>query len=71
MICPYCNAPGSHVFNSRERDGGRVVYRQRRCDACGQKWETWEGVDLPSKDEKERFEQMKAQAIAAIQGFSL
>jgi transcriptional regulator NrdR family protein len=41
MDCPRCNAPDSHVYDSRLRVSG-AVWRRRKCRKCGARWTTTE-----------------------------
>jgi transcriptional regulator NrdR family protein len=40
MICPYCR--GERVAVERTRSYESVVFRWRRCEACGRMWTTEE-----------------------------
>lgn len=40
MRCPACDHDKSAVFDSRARKS--VIYRRRKCSACGVRWSTYE-----------------------------
>jgi transcriptional regulator NrdR family protein len=42
--CPACHHSENTVIDSRDRQDGNVIRRRRRCDQCGQKWTTYEGI---------------------------
>jgi transcriptional repressor NrdR len=42
MKCPYCQSPDSHVVDSRSV--GEAIRRRRECDACEQRYTTYERV---------------------------
>jgi transcriptional repressor NrdR len=51
MRCSSCSASETRVLDSRER--GETVHRRRECQACGQRFPTYERIDLEA-DELER-----------------
>lgn len=44
MICPKCSNETT-VFNSRDREEGRIIYRRRRCLTCDFRFTTYEAPD--------------------------
>ncbi|MDR3352283.1 MAG: transcriptional regulator NrdR [Zoogloeaceae bacterium] len=46
MKCPFCNAIGTAVVDTRPNEEGDVVRRRRRCMACGKRFTTYERADL-------------------------
>lgn len=46
MRCPQCGAPDSQVKDSRPAEEGAVIRRRRVCGACGQRFTTFERVQL-------------------------
>ena len=46
MKCPHCGAPDSQVKDSRPAEDGAVIRRRRVCNACGQRFTTFERVQL-------------------------
>ena len=46
MRCPHCGAPDSQVKDSRPAEDGAVIRRRRVCGACGQRFTTFERVQL-------------------------
>ena len=49
MRCPICQS-GSRVLDSRPADGDAAVKRRRRCEHCGERFTTWERVDLEATE---------------------
>jgi len=45
MQCPFCGQDNDRVIDSRSSDGGRVVRRRRRCEACTRRFTTYERVE--------------------------
>ena len=45
MRCPYCAGERDKVVDSRPADDGRAIRRRRECDACRQRFSTYERVD--------------------------
>lgn len=46
MRCPHCGAPDSQVKDSRPAEDGAVIRRRRVCGACGQRFTTFERIQL-------------------------
>lgn len=46
MRCPYCFHPDSRVADSRPTDEGTVIRRRRECLGCGERFTTYEKVEL-------------------------
>ncbi|MET0313152.1 MAG: transcriptional regulator NrdR [Hansschlegelia sp.] len=46
MKCPHCGAPDSQVKDSRPTEDGAAIRRRRVCGACGQRFTTFERVQL-------------------------
>ncbi|RXF74746.1 transcriptional regulator NrdR [Hansschlegelia zhihuaiae] len=46
MRCPHCGAPDSQVKDSRPAEEGAVIRRRRVCGVCGQRFTTFERVQL-------------------------
>lgn len=46
MKCPHCGAPDSQVKDSRPAEDGAVIRRRRVCGACGQRFTTFERIQL-------------------------
>lgn len=46
MRCPYCAAPDTKVVDSRLAGDGDQVRRRRRCVVCGERFTTFEKVEL-------------------------
>jgi transcriptional repressor NrdR len=42
MRCPACSAPDTRVVDSREAEEGSAIRRRRVCDACGERYTTFE-----------------------------
>jgi transcriptional regulator NrdR family protein len=49
MRCPICHF-ASRVLDSRPTDGDGAVKRRRRCGRCGERFTTWERVDLETTE---------------------
>ncbi len=47
MICPSCNFDGDKVIDSRPAADGRAIRRRRVCLACGNRFTTYEQVEVP------------------------
>ncbi len=45
MQCPFCGQDRDRVIDSRSSDGGRVVRRRRKCEACDRRFTTYERVE--------------------------
>lgn len=46
MRCPFCDNEETQVKDSRPSDDGTVIRRRRSCPACGQRFTTFERVNL-------------------------
>jgi transcriptional repressor NrdR len=44
MKCPYCHKNDSQVIDTREMPDGDGIRRRRRCNACAQRFTTYERV---------------------------
>lgn len=42
MRCPYCGADDTRVVDSRPVEGGAAIRRRRACEACEQRFTTYE-----------------------------
>ncbi len=47
MICPACNTDGDRVIDSRPTPDGKAIRRRRECLACGNRFTTYEQVEVP------------------------
>lgn len=45
MRCPTCAHENSRVIDSRAADEGSVIRRRRECEACGQRFTTFERLE--------------------------
>ena len=45
MRCPFCAQAKNRVIDSRTSREGRAVRRRRECEACGQRFTTYESVE--------------------------
>jgi transcriptional repressor NrdR len=63
--CPYCEAPSTHVVDSRLSETGDAVRRRRKCARCEQRFTTYERVEatpvtVRKRDgRRERFDRQK------------
>jgi len=48
MRCPFCQEPDARVIDTRETDDGTATRRRRICDACGQRFTTYERLESVS-----------------------
>lgn len=46
MRCPYCSSEDSQVKDSRGAEGSAAIRRRRQCQSCGQRFTTFERVQL-------------------------
>ncbi len=46
MRCPFCGAQDTKVVDSRLSGGGEAVRRRRVCQACGERFTTYETAEL-------------------------
>ena len=71
MHCPLCRADDTKVVDSRLAEGGSVVRRRRRCEACSYRFTTFERADeaplvvVKSDGSRQPFERSKV--IAGIE----
>src|ERR1044071_7342806 len=72
MRCPFCAHEDSQVKDSRPSEDGAAIRRRRQCQACGQRFTTFERVQLRDltvikKDgEREPFDREKLARSIAI-----
>ena len=45
MRCPYCREDDDKVIDSRVTDDGTAIRRRRQCNACGERFTTYERVE--------------------------
>jgi transcriptional repressor NrdR len=45
MQCPFCDAGGTRVVDSRPAEGGRAVRRRRECAECENRFTTYERME--------------------------
>ena len=45
MNCPHCHHADTRVVDSRETEGGLAVRRRRVCEACEQRFTTYERIE--------------------------
>jgi transcriptional repressor NrdR len=63
MRCPYCGSDQNKVVDSR--DAGDAIRRRRQCEACGERFTTYERVDalrmyvVKRDGRRERFDREK------------
>lgn len=46
MKCPFCGSIDSKVLDTRTMDEGTAIRRRRQCEKCGEKFTTYERVDI-------------------------
>lgn len=46
MKCPFCQHPNTQVSDSRVLEETNSIRRRRRCPACGQRFSTFETVEM-------------------------
>lgn len=46
MRCPFCAEPDTRVIDSRLANEGEQVRRRRECSACGERFTTYETIEL-------------------------
>lgn len=46
MRCPFCGNQDTHVRDSRPAEDGAAIRRRRHCSACGNRFTTFERVQL-------------------------
>lgn len=68
MHCPFCNAQDTKVIDSRLVAEGEQVRRRRECNACGERYTTYETAELvmpriiKQNGNREPFDEMKLRA---------
>jgi transcriptional repressor NrdR len=45
MRCPVCGHEEDHVVDSRTAEDGRAIRRRRECEACGNRFTTYERIE--------------------------
>lgn len=45
MLCPACGAAETRVIDSRPAESGVSIRRRRQCEACGQRFTTYERLE--------------------------
>jgi transcriptional repressor NrdR len=45
MNCPFCGLADTRVVDSRETDSKDAIRRRRECNACGQRFTTYEKIE--------------------------
>lgn len=45
MNCPFCRGLDTRVIDSRETEGGTAIRRRRECEACSQRFTTFERIE--------------------------
>src|SRR5688500_15471836 len=72
MRCPFCGHDDSQVKDSRPTEDGAAIRRRRQCEACGERFTTFERVQLrelfvvKSQDRREQFDRGKLERSIAI-----
>ena len=46
MHCPFCQHEDTRVIDSRESEDGSTIRRRRECEACGERFNTFEIAEL-------------------------
>ena len=46
MHCPFCQHEDTRVIDSREAEDGATIRRRRECEACGERFNTFETVEI-------------------------
>ncbi|MCD8158415.1 MAG: transcriptional regulator NrdR [Clostridiales bacterium] len=46
MRCPFCGGKDSKVLDTRTMDDSTAIRRRRQCEKCGEKFTTYERVDI-------------------------
>ena len=46
MHCPFCQHEDTRVIDSRVSDDGATIRRRRECEACGERFNTFETAEL-------------------------
>ena len=72
MRCPFCGHEESQVKDSRPTDDGAAIRRRRQCEACGERFTTFERVQtrelyvIKAQDRREPFDRAKLERSIAI-----
>ncbi len=72
MRCPFCGHEDSQVKDSRPTEDNAAIRRRRQCEACGERFTTFERVQLrelfviKSQDRREPFDRSKLERSIAI-----
>ena len=65
MHCPFCQHTDTRVIDSRVSDDGSTIRRRRECEACGERFNTFENAELKlpaivkSDGRREAFDERK------------
>lgn len=65
MHCPFCQHEDTRVIDSRESDDGSTIRRRRECEACNERFNTFETAEIKlpalvkSDGRREAFEEVK------------
>jgi transcriptional repressor NrdR len=68
MRCPHCETDATRVIDSRDLENGSTIRRRRECEACGQRFTTYERpegarlVVVKRDGSREDFEREKLRA---------
>lgn len=54
MRCPFCAADADRVIDSRPAEDGAAIRRRRACGACGQRYSTYERVEMAALTVRKR-----------------
>jgi transcriptional regulator NrdR family protein len=46
MHCPFCQHENTRVIDSRVSDDGGTIRRRRECEACGERFNTFETAEI-------------------------
>ena len=72
MRCPFCGHEESQVKDSRPTDDGAAIRRRRQCEACGERFTTFERVQtrelyvIKAQDRREPFDRSKLERAVSI-----
>ncbi len=50
MHCPFCSSPKTGVVETRLSEPDNAIRRRRQCDSCGERFTTYERVEVPPVD---------------------
>lgn len=65
MFCPFCQHEDTRVIDSRVSEDGATIRRRRECEACGERFNTFETAELKlptlvkSDGRREAFDERK------------